>query len=86
MTSVYRRNFSHLVQILTLILERGATVALATLLLRIHLKMARMKNIGGLRKWVKQDTEYTIITLIALVLAFILSLVDEIILWIEDND
>jgi hypothetical protein len=85
MLSTYRRHYSHIIQITALLLERGATLALAVLLLRIHLKMAQTQSLAFMHSWVKSDKYYTMVTLAALVLAFVLSLTDELILWVVDS-
>ena len=75
------------VRIFSLILERAATVFLAILMLRLHCKMASFRHttfeseIMFLRHWVLKERTFTLVTILALLVAFILSVIDEIIVY-----
>jgi len=70
-------------RLISLFLERAATVALAILLLRLHCRMASIKNntfenqLHFLQQWIREERKFTLITIVALLVAFVLSVIDE---------
>ena len=81
----YTLRASHIVRATAMLLERAATVALAVQTLRLNQRMAAMGNVLFMKQEIQSETIFVIVTLIALVVAFIMSLVDEI-LWIVQSN
>jgi len=68
---------SAIVRIVALMIERASTFVLAILLLRLHVKMAESPDLHFMRKWVKNEQIVTIVVVVLLVVAFLMSVAAE---------
>jgi len=90
--SVYTDTDSHWVRISALLLERFATIVLAILLYRLHIRMTKFRVSDfqaewvSLEKWLLEQKVWILFNIFLLFVAFILSLVDEILRLSQPED
>ena len=65
-----------ILQVIALVLERTSTVALAVLLLALHLKMAKAKSLDAMKRLLHPDWAWTAAVLAMLSVALVLSITD----------
>lgn len=77
----FRTHASHILEIVSLFLERVAAVLLAILMLRLHIKMAKTDSLSFMQAWLQTEKYWTYGTVFMFVSAFLISLVNELLLW-----
>jgi len=80
------RKVAHVLAMISVAIERIATVSLAVLLYRLHNRMSQTQSLGFMNEWVHKEKKWTFAAIVLLVLAFIGTLVSEILLWIQEDD